>query len=59
MMIKTHLTFTALCLLVLDLYCTSKMILEDDIDKSTQYCKIGIGLSVSVILICLYSWVML
>lgn len=59
MMIKTYLTFTALCLLVLDLYCTSKMILEDDIEKSTQYCKVGIVLSVSVILICLYSWMML
>lgn len=59
MMIKTYLTFTALCLLVLDLYCTSKMILEDDIEKFTQYCKVGIGLSISVILICLYSWMML
>lgn len=59
MMIKTYLTFTALCLLVLDLYCTSKMILGDDTEKSTRYCKIGTVLSVSVILICLYSWVML
>lgn len=51
---KIALTITALIFLLIDLYCTTEMLLEKDYNKSRKYFFSGVFCSIVVIGMCLY-----